>query len=130
MLLIDKVTETYDAEDGRKVGVVLGGTPISYAELGDALGCHKSTTKRATKFLCDVGLIAREQGNYDNAYTYYVLTPSRMYKKNGLLARGVGQRRSLWNSLDRTRNPETQLRKQLGGRRHKSASDNVPSGAL
>lgn len=78
-LLIDKVTETYNATDGTVVGVVLGGTPVSFSDISEVLGCSYSTVQRATDYLHGNGLIAREMVNRIEGYRYYVLSCRKVF---------------------------------------------------
>lgn len=73
LLLIDKVTEAYDDDDGTKTGVVLGGTPVSFRDIATALGCSYSTVQRATAHLVSVGLIRRQWVSMTDGYSWEVL---------------------------------------------------------
>jgi hypothetical protein len=73
LLLIDKVTEAYDDDDGTKTGVVLGGTPVSFKDIATALGCCYSTAQRATAHLVRVGLIRRQWVSMTDGYRWEVL---------------------------------------------------------
>lgn len=73
LLLIDKVTEVHDNDDGTKTGVVLGGTPVSFRDIATALGCSYSTVQRATAHLVKVGLIRRHEVSRTDGYRWEVL---------------------------------------------------------
>jgi hypothetical protein len=95
-LMIDKVTETYNAENGSKVGAVLGGTPVSYKDISDALHCSYSAVARAAGFLTGVGLIARQRCGLEDGYQWYVLNCRKEFeekeKYEGAKLRGTGKK--------------------------------------
>ena len=80
LLLIDKVTEVYDAGDGTKTGIVLGNTPVSFSDFATALGCSYSTVQRATAHLVRVGLIRRQWVSMTDGYRYEVLNCRKDFK--------------------------------------------------
>ena len=80
LLLIDKVTEVYDDDDGTKTGIVLGNTPVSFSDFATALGCSYSTVQRATAHLVRVGLIRRQWVSKTDGYSWEVLNCRKEFK--------------------------------------------------
>jgi len=80
LMLIDKVTEVHEGEDGTQTGAVLGGTPVSFKDIVTALGCSYSTVQRATAHLVKVGLIRRHEVSKTDGYRWEVLNCRKEFK--------------------------------------------------
>lgn len=87
LMFIDKVTQTYDDEDGSKVGVVLGGAPIPYSAIKDALGCSYPTVQRVIQHLADARLILRQLVSLRDGYRYFVVDCRKEFKVKELKTR-------------------------------------------
>ncbi len=80
LLLIDKITEVHDNDDGTKTGIVLGGAPVSFKDIATTLGCSYSTVQRATAHLVKVGLIRRHGVSKTDGYRWEVLNCRKEFK--------------------------------------------------
>lgn len=84
-VLIDKVTETYDAEDGTRVGVVLGGVPVSLSDISDVLGCSYQIAQRATAYLVEKNLIGRQLVSLSDGYRYFIINCRKEFKDKDVI---------------------------------------------
>ena len=89
MWCIDKVTSTFEDEDGTITGKVLDGLPIGFAVIGnDAnLGVSWSSIQRNMRHLENAKLIRRVRSNIKDKYSYEVLNCRKEF--NGKQANGT-----------------------------------------
>jgi predicted transcriptional regulator len=80
MWLIDKTTEEEEV-DGELHGLVLGGTPLSYKDIGKYVGVSWSTVQRQVQVLVEGNYIRIYPGGTDGRYRYHVADSYKFNKR-------------------------------------------------
>jgi len=79
--MVDRTTREKLGDDGKKVGIVAGGHPVTDHEISKKFDCSLRTVKRWRNLLKAEGYIKME--NTGHGYCYTVLNSKKWQKSNG-----------------------------------------------